>query len=93
MAENSPVRGGFSYPVAVVFNVIRRLVTVLVLCFAVLGFLAVPIGDKTGYEHARQLSDTPGVQKVLDGLRDAMGTVDEEVSEEVGEIGAMKETR
>lgn len=76
-----------------VFSVIRRVATIFVLCFAALGFLAVPVGEKTGYEHAASLLATDEVQNFLDSVRRKFMQLDGEIHEEVQGIGAMKESQ
>jgi hypothetical protein len=49
-------------------NVGRRLVEGVVGVFALLGFLYVPLGRSTGYEHARAVLTTPAASAALADL-------------------------
>jgi hypothetical protein len=43
----------------VIFGTAKRIITLVVLGFAVLGFVGVPIFEKTGYEHLRDFLGSP----------------------------------
>lgn len=73
------------------FTAGRRLVTLVVLSFATLGFLAVPIGERTGYEHTRALLRTKEAGKVGEQLLDIGGHLRGAVFEQVKDIGAAKD--
>jgi hypothetical protein len=53
---------------AVFGNVGRRLVEGVVSLFALLGFLYVPLGHHTGYEHARAVLSTPAASAAIEDL-------------------------
>lgn len=76
-----------------VFSVIRRVATILVLCFATLGFLAVPVGEKTGYEHAASFLATDEVQTLLETVRRKLPRLDDEIQGEAQEVGTVTESR
>lgn len=69
----------------------RRLFTLVVLSFATLGFLAVPIGDRTGYEHARVIMRTKEAKKIGAQLVDIGDKLRAAVFEEVKDVGAAKD--
>ena len=49
-------------------NVGRRLVEGVVSLFAVLGFMYVPLGQHTGFEHARAVLSTPAASAAIEDL-------------------------
>jgi hypothetical protein len=49
-------------------NLGRRLVESVVGLFAVLGFVYVPLGQHTGFEHARAVLSTPAAAAAIDDL-------------------------
>ena len=49
-------------------NLGRRLVEGVVGLFAVLGFLYVPLGHHTGFEHAKAVLSTPAAAAAIDDL-------------------------
>lgn len=49
-------------------NLGRRLVESVVGVFAVLGFLYVPLGRHTGFEHAKAIFSTPAAATAIDDL-------------------------
>ena len=53
------------------FRLGRRLISYATGFFALLGFFAVPLGDKTGYEHVCTALRTPEGQRAVDALTDA----------------------
>jgi hypothetical protein len=55
----------------VVGNVGRRLVEGVVSLFALLGFVYVPLGHHTGYEHARAVLSTPAASAAIEDLTQA----------------------
>lgn len=57
--------------VAVFGNVGRRLVEGIVSLFALLGFLYVPLGQRTGFEHARAVLSTPAASAAIEDLTSA----------------------
>ncbi len=69
----------------------RRIVTLVVLSFAALGFLAVPIGDRTGYEHTRDLLRTKEAKTLGERLLDIGDKLRSAVFEQVKDVGALKE--
>ncbi len=69
----------------------RRIVTLVVLSFAALGFLAVPIGDRTGYEHTRDLLRTKEAATLGERLLDIGDKLRGAVFDQVNKIGALKE--
>lgn len=69
----------------------RRLVSLVVLSFAALGFLAVPIGDKTGYEHTRTLLGTREAARVGESLEALGAKLKEMVLGELEDVGAVKD--
>ncbi len=69
----------------------RRLVTLVIMSFATLGFLAVPIGERTGYEHTRALMRTKEAQKISAQLVDIGDKLRAAVFEEVKDVGAVKD--
>jgi hypothetical protein len=69
----------------------RRLVSLVVLSFALLGFLAVPIGDKTGYEHARTLLATQEAARLGATLSSLASQLKETLLGELQQVGAVKD--
>lgn len=69
----------------------RRLVSLVVLSFAALGFLAVPIGDKTGYEHTRTLLSTREAERVGESLGALADKLKEMLLGELEDVGAVKD--
>jgi hypothetical protein len=55
-------------PVFGLGNLGRRLVEGVVCLFAVLGFLYVPLGRHTGFEHARAVFSTPAASAAIEDL-------------------------
>ena len=49
-------------------NVGRRLVEGVVGLFALLGFIYVPLGQQTGFEHARAVLSTPAASAAIEDL-------------------------
>ena len=49
-------------------NLGRRLVQSVVGLFAILGFLYVPLGRQTGFEHAKAVLSTPAAADAIDDL-------------------------
>jgi hypothetical protein len=49
-------------------NVGRRLVEGVVSLFAMLGFVYVPLGQRTGFEHARAVLSTPAASAAIEDL-------------------------
>jgi hypothetical protein len=62
---------GLDTMTAVLGNVGRRLVEGTVGLFALLGFLYVPLGHHTGFEHARAVLSTPQAAAALEDLTKA----------------------
>jgi hypothetical protein len=56
---------------AVIGNVGRRLMESTVGLFALLGFLYVPLGRHTGFEHARAVLSTPEAAAAIDDVATA----------------------
>lgn len=54
-------------------NLGRRAVEAVVGLFAVLGFAFVPLGSKTGLEHALALAATPSAREAVSGLATTVG--------------------
>lgn len=52
-------------------NVGRRLVEGVVSLFALLGFIYVPLGQLTGFEHARAVLSTPAASAAIEDLTKA----------------------
>jgi hypothetical protein len=73
-AEEFSVLGRIFYDGAVlgVSNLGRRLVEGVVGLFAVLGFLYVPLGRHTGFEHAKAVFSTPAAAAAFQELSGAM---------------------
>jgi hypothetical protein len=69
----------------------RRIVTLVVLSFAKLGFLAVPIGDRTGYQHARDLLRTKEAATLGERLLHIGDELRAAVFDQVKDVGALKE--
>lgn len=69
----------------------RRLISLAVLSFAALGFLAVPIGDRTGYEHTRALLGTREAERLGKSLSNLAGKLKDTLLSELGEFGSLKE--
>jgi hypothetical protein len=68
--------GRLSYDGAVfgLTHLSRRLVESVVGLFAILGFVYVPLGQHTGFEHARAVLATPAAQAAIDDMtRAALG--------------------
>jgi hypothetical protein len=59
------------YDGAVFGNVGRRLVEGVVSLFALLGFLYVPLGHHTGYEHVRAVLSTPAASAAIEDVTQA----------------------
>ena len=55
-------------PVFGLSNLSRRLVESVVSLFAILGFLYVPLGRRTGFEHARAVFSTPAAAAAIDDV-------------------------
>jgi hypothetical protein len=55
-------------PVFGLSNLGRRLVESVVGLFAILGFVYVPLGRHTGFEHARAVLSTPAAASAIDDL-------------------------
>jgi hypothetical protein len=55
-------------PVFGLSNIGRRLVEGVVSLFAILGFLYVPLGRHTGFEHAKAIFSTPAAGAAIDEL-------------------------
>lgn len=49
------------------------------LAFAVLGFVMVPLGKKTGLEHARAILGTPAAEQAFRELREALASAGAEL--------------
>lgn len=69
----------------------RRLVSLVVCSFATLGFLAVPIGPKTGYEHLRSVLATPEATRVGEALGTLGRALKKTLISELERIGAVKD--
>jgi hypothetical protein len=69
----------------------RRLVSLVVVSFAALGFMAVPIGDRTGYEHARAILATPEAARLGESLGRVVDRLREALLGELENIGAVKD--
>lgn len=73
----------------------RRAVSYATSFFALLGFVAVPLGDKTGYEHVKAVLATEEGKRATSALGDLyestkqrlFGKVTEQVTEEMGPSG------
>jgi hypothetical protein len=55
-------------PVFGLSNLARRLVESVVGLFAILGFVYVPLGRHTGFEHAKAVFSTPAATSAIDDL-------------------------
>ena len=67
-------RGGYDAAVLGLGNIGRRLFESVVGLFAILGFVYVPLGRHTGFEHARAVLSTPAASAAIDDLsRTALG--------------------
>jgi hypothetical protein len=55
-------------PVFGLSNIGRRLVESVVGLFAILGFVYVPLGRHTGFEHAKAVFSTPAATSAIDDL-------------------------
>jgi hypothetical protein len=55
-------------PVFGLSNLSRRLVESVVGLFAILGFLYVPLGRHTGFEHAKAVFSTPAASAAIDDV-------------------------
>ena len=55
-------------PVFGLSNLGRRLVESVVSLFAILGFVYVPLGRHTGFEHAKAVFSTPAAASAIDDL-------------------------
>lgn len=60
----------------------------LVGIFALLGFVAVPLGEKTGYEHLRSVLATDEAQRAIDEMGDASIAVRQKVKGMINEAAA-----
>lgn len=65
--------------------------SLVVLSFATLGFLAVPIGPKTGYEHVRGALATPQAAHLGDALGALGRKLKETLIHELERVGALKD--
>ncbi len=70
-AEDFQVLRPARYDGAVLGNVGRRLVEGVVGLFALLGFIYVPLGRHTGFEHARAVLSTPAASAAIEDLTTA----------------------
>ncbi len=69
----------------------RRLFGLVVSVFALLGFMAVPIGDRTGYEHLKAILATPQAAQFGTTLGHLLERLKDTLSEELDDVGAAKE--
>ena len=69
----------------------RRLFTLVVVTFACLGFMTVPVGTKTGYEHVKTVLATPEAERVAESLGVWANRLRASLATRVGDIGAVKE--
>jgi hypothetical protein len=68
IAEDFHLTAARRYDGAVFGNVGRRLVEGVVSLFAMLGFVYVPLGQHTGFEHARAVLSTPAASAAIQDL-------------------------
>lgn len=73
-AEDLTHPSRFSYAARVLFRLGRRIVGMVTGFFALLGFIAVPIGDRTAYEHVKAFLDTPEGRETTAALSRTVAT-------------------
>lgn len=56
-------------------HITRRAVEGVVVAFAALGFFVVPLGERTGFQHARAIVETRAARDAMDGMSRALGSV------------------
>lgn len=56
-------------------RITRRALEGVVVAFAALGFFVVPLGERTGFQHARAIVETRAARDAMDGMSRALGTV------------------
>lgn len=56
-------------------RITRRAVEGVVVAFAALGFFVVPLGERTGFQHARAIVETRAARDAMDGMSRALGNV------------------
>ena len=56
-------------------RITRRAVEGIVIAFAALGFFVVPLGERTGFQHARAILETRAARDAMDGMSRALGSV------------------
>ncbi|MEI9942279.1 MAG: hypothetical protein WDO69_34110 [Pseudomonadota bacterium] len=66
----------------------RRGVEAAISLFAVLGFCYVPLGGRTGFEHAKAVFSTPAAKRAGTELLDALNRVRGKLTGEVQEFAA-----
>ncbi len=53
------------------FRLGRRALFSIVVFFALLGFVSVPLGEKTGWGHLQAIAETPAASQALDDLKNS----------------------
>ncbi len=65
------------------FKVLKRAINALVLFFATVAFFRVPIGEKTGFEHAVAIFSTPPAKEAGRSIADVSHRIVEDLAKEV----------
>lgn len=68
-----PPSNSLDYRAPVLFRLGRRALYAGVTFFALLGFVSVPLGEKTGWGHVQAIARTPAAAQALDELKYSMG--------------------
>ena len=55
------------------FRLGRRAVLSIVVFFALLGFVSVPLGEKTGWGHVQAIAQTPAASQAIDEFKGSLG--------------------
>jgi hypothetical protein len=61
------------YHQSVLFRLGRRAISSGVAFFALLGFVSVPLGEKTGWGHVQAIAQTPATSRALYELKNCVG--------------------
>jgi hypothetical protein len=68
-----PRQTGLGYHERVLFRLGRRAVFSAVTFFALLGFVSVPLGEKTGWAHLQAIAATPAASEAIEDFKDGVG--------------------
>lgn len=84
VCQNFALRPALDYPARVLGKLGRRALDVIVLVFAALGFVYVPLGQRTGLEHVRAIFSTPEAERAGRELEEAVIGLGDELRERRG---------